>query len=42
MTNKEIILHALNKNLRDLHNEDSVWNWQTIEKTEKLLNYLKQ
>jgi hypothetical protein len=42
MTNKEIILHALNKYLRDLQNEDAVWNWQTIEKTEKLIDYLKK
>jgi len=41
MTNKEIVLIALNKYLVELSTKNEIHNFDTIEKTEKLINTLK-
>ena len=41
MTNKDIILTALNKYLIELSTKNEIHNFDTIEKTEKLINYIK-
>ena len=40
MTNKEIVLVALNKYLIDLCTTNEVHNLETIEKTENLITYI--
>ena len=42
MTNKEIVLTALNKYLIELSTKNEIHNFDAIEKTEKLINYIKQ
>ena len=41
MTNKEIVLTALNKYLIELSTKNEIHNFDTIEKTENLINTLK-
>lgn len=41
MTNKEIILTALNKYLIELSTKNELHNYDTITKTEKLIDYIK-
>ena len=40
MTNKEIVLTALNKYLIELSTENEIHNFDTIEKTENLITYI--
>ena len=42
MTNKEIILIALNKYFIELSTKNEIHDINTIEKIEKLINYIKQ
>ena len=42
MTNKDIILTALNKYLIELSTKNEIHNFEIIEKTENLINYIKQ
>lgn len=42
MTNKEIILLSLNKYLIELSTKNEIHNFDTIEKIENLINYIKQ
>ena len=41
MTNKEIVLTALNRYLIELSTKNEIHNFDTIEKTENLINTLK-
>ena len=41
MTNKEIILVSLNKYLVEVSTKNEIHNFDTIEKIENLINYLK-
>ena len=41
MTNKEIVLTALNKYLIELSTKNEIHNIETIEQTENLINNLK-
>ena len=41
MTNKEIVLTALNRYLIELSTKNEIHNFDTIEQTEKLINTLK-
>ena len=40
MTNKEIVLTALNKYLLELSTKNEIHNFDTIEKTENLITYI--
>jgi len=40
MTNKEIVLTALNKYLIELSTKNEIHNFGTIEKTENLITYI--
>ena len=42
MTNKEIVLTALNKYLIELSTKNEIHNHDTIEQTETLINYLNK
>lgn len=42
MTNKEIILTALNKYLIEISTKNEIHNFDQIEKIEKLINYIKE
>ena len=42
MTNKQIVLIALNKYLIELSIKNEIHNFDTIEKTENLINYIKK
>ena len=42
MTNKDIVLIALNKYLIELSAKNEIHNFDIIEKTENLINYIKQ
>jgi len=42
MTNKEIILIALNNYFIELSTKNEIHNFDTIEQTENLINYIKQ
>ena len=41
MTNKEIVLTALNKYLIELSTKNEMHNLETIEKIQNLINYIK-
>lgn len=41
MTNKDIVLTALNKYLIEISTKNEIHNFDTIEKTENLINYIK-
>jgi len=41
MTNKEIVLTALNKYLVELCTGNEIHNLETIEQTEQIINHLK-
>ena len=41
MTNKEIVLIALNKYLIEISTKNEIHNLDTIQKIENLINYLK-
>ena len=40
MTNKQIVLTALNKYLIELSTKNEIHNFDTIEKTENLITYI--
>ena len=40
MTNKEIVLTALNKYLIEISTKNEIHNFDTIEKTENLITYI--
>ena len=42
MTNKEIVLTALNKYFIELSTKNEIHDFDTIEKIDKLINYIKQ
>ena len=42
MTNKEIILVSLNKYLVEVSTKNEIHNFDTIEKIENLINYIKE
>jgi len=42
MTNKEIVLTALNKYLIEISTKNEIHNFDTIEKTQNLINYIKK
>tara|TARA_R110000744_G_scaffold122155_1_gene227105 strand:+ start:1828 stop:1956 length:129 start_codon:yes stop_codon:yes gene_type:complete len=42
MTNKEIVVTALNKYLIELSTKNEIHDIDTIEKIDKLINYIKQ
>ena len=42
MTNKDIVLTALNKYFIELSTKNEIHDIDTIEKTENLINYIKQ
>lgn len=41
MTNKEIVLTALNKYLIELSTKNEIHDYDTIEQTEQIINHIK-
>jgi hypothetical protein len=42
MTNKEIVITALTRYYNDLSSQNEVHNFDTIDKIDKLINYIKK